>query len=162
MNKECVYNCGKCDWTGERPAYCGLTATERCPRCNSLAHAVLPIVLPAEVKDEIKAEQKAERRAQDVNFLANACGDGVQSGLDAMLGTDGPRLRLAPVVEMPNLQTFIPVAVQKVLDGAVAANLTRVMVIGRTPNGEFYLAASETEAGTLVWDLAKAHGIVMQ
>lgn len=71
------------------------------------------------------------------------------------MNDDEPKLKLAPVSILPVITTH-SIPVERVLDGAVAADLKYVMVIGRTQDGEFYFASTESDGGTALWEMETA------
>lgn len=54
-----------------------------------------------------------------------------------------------------------PVSPEKVLNGAVAANLREVVVIGETQDGTIYLSATSGEAQKIFWLCACAQKLTM-
>lgn len=68
---------------------------------------------------------------------------------------DEPKLRLAPVTILP-VVTSLDIDVERVLNGAVAAGLQRVMVIGVDSEGDFYFASSKSDGGSVLWDMETA------
>jgi hypothetical protein len=44
-----------------------------------------------------------------------------------------------------------PIAVENVLNGALEAGLTEVTILGRQPDGEFYLASSSNNISKLIY-----------
>ena len=56
----------------------------------------------------------------------------------------------AEVVDFPG-PTVLHVPVDKVLSGAVEAKLNDVIVIGRTPENDLYVASSMPEAPEILW-----------
>lgn len=69
--------------------------------------------------------------------------------------SDEPKLKLAPVSILP-VVTSHDIGVDRVLDGAVAANLDVAIVIGRTADGEFYFASNKSDGGAVLWELETA------
>lgn len=69
--------------------------------------------------------------------------------------SDEKKLKLAPVTVM-NVVTTHSIPVQRVIDGASAANLKSAIVIGYDENGEFYFASSEADGPSNLWDLEMA------
>lgn len=55
-----------------------------------------------------------------------------------------------------NVVTRLPVPVDRILDGAQAADLTQVIVIGVTAGGEEYFASSEADGGNVLWQIERA------
>jgi hypothetical protein len=55
----------------------------------------------------------------------------------------------ADIIKLKTI-TKLDLAPTLVLEGAVAANLTEAIVIGREPDGELYLASSLTDAGHII------------
>jgi hypothetical protein len=152
-----TYTCDKCAWSGDPDISRHHMHAERCPQCNGMAHEATAYE-PATPRGQSDA-----KNAADKVYIDGATSKGVQSGLDAMLGTDGARLRLAPrapVVEMP-VVTTIPVDVEKVLSCAIDAKLQSVIVVGRTPTGELYFALSGGSYAELLWDLTQAQRKVL-
>lgn len=66
-----------------------------------------------------------------------------------------PKLTLAPVTVLP-VVTSLDLNVQRVAQAAVDAQLERVIVIGRTADGEFYFASSKSDGGEVLWELETA------
>ncbi len=55
-----------------------------------------------------------------------------------------------------DMQTILDVPVENVIRGAIKANLSEIIVIGRDVNGEFYFAASKSDAANICWELERA------
>lgn len=51
--------------------------------------------------------------------------------------------------------TTLPLDPERVIDAA-KGKLERVVIIGRTVDGEEYFASSEADGGTVMWDLERA------
>lgn len=64
-------------------------------------------------------------------------------------------LKLAPVTTLPVITT-LDIDVQRVAQSAVDAELERVIIIGRTHDGEFYFASSKSDGGEVLWELETA------
>lgn len=69
--------------------------------------------------------------------------------------SDKPTLKLAEVTVLP-VVTSLDVDVQRVAQAAVDAELERVIIIGRTADGEFYFASSKSDGGEVLWELETA------
>lgn len=69
--------------------------------------------------------------------------------------SDEPKLKLAPVSILPVI-TSLDIGIERVLNGALDAELDLVIVIGRTPDGEFYFASSKSDGGSVLWELETA------
>lgn len=69
--------------------------------------------------------------------------------------SDESKLKLAPVTILPVI-TSLDLDVERVLNGAVAANMQRVLVIGVDAAGDFYFASSKSDGGSVLWDMEKA------
>lgn len=69
--------------------------------------------------------------------------------------SDEPKLRLAPVTILPVI-TLLDIDVERVLNGAVAAKMQRVLVIGADADGNFYFASSISDGGSVLWDMEMA------
>lgn len=66
-----------------------------------------------------------------------------------------PKLKLAPVAVLP-VVTSLDIDVQRVAEAAVDAQLERIIVIGRTADGDFYFASSKSDGGEVLWELETA------
>lgn len=69
--------------------------------------------------------------------------------------SDDSKLKLAPVSILP-VVTKLDIGVERVLNGALDAELDLVIVIGRTADGEFYFASSKSDGGAVLWELETA------
>lgn len=56
------------------------------------------------------------------------------------------------VVILP-VATRLDIPAERVLNGALDADLDRCFVIGRTRDGEFYFASTTSDGGTVIWDM---------
>lgn len=66
-----------------------------------------------------------------------------------------PGLRLAPVTVLETVTTH-SLPIERVLNGALDAKLTSVIVIGWGGDGEFYFASSEASGASAMWDMEVA------
>lgn len=64
-------------------------------------------------------------------------------------------LKLVKVTVLP-VVTSLDVDVQRVAQEAVDAELERVIILGRTADGEFYFASSKSDGGEVLWELETA------
>lgn len=69
--------------------------------------------------------------------------------------SDEPKLKLAEVTILP-VVTTLDIEAERVLTSALAADLKYAMVIGRTQDGEFYFASTESDGGTALWEMETA------
>lgn len=69
--------------------------------------------------------------------------------------SDEPKLKLAPVTVLETITTH-SLPTERVLNGALDAKLTSVIVIGWDEDGEFYFASSEASGASVVWDMEVA------
>ena len=58
--------------------------------------------------------------------------------------------------------TSLPVPVELVLSGAMAANLDVAIVVGVDKEGQLYFASSEPDGGTVLWWMEKAKIALME
>jgi hypothetical protein len=59
-------------------------------------------------------------------------------------------------VVLLNVVTRLDIPVQRVLDGAVNADLEKVVVIGYDKEGEFYFASNKADKVSVLWLLEQA------
>lgn len=59
------------------------------------------------------------------------------------------------VVRLP-VDTTLDIPVERVLEGALGAELESVIIIGRDANGDLYLASSKSYKPDLLWDVEAA------
>ncbi|WP_421849869.1 hypothetical protein [Oricola sp.] len=67
---------------------------------------------------------------------------------------------MADIIELPVI-TSLPTDPARILDRA-PRDMARVLVIGKTADGEFYFAASDPDGGTMLWDMERARYKLMQ
>ena len=67
---------------------------------------------------------------------------------------------MGEVVDLSVIST-LPLDPDRVLQKA-AGKLERVLIIGRTKDGEEYFASSESDGGTLLWDMERARHALMK
>ena len=60
-----------------------------------------------------------------------------------------------------HFNTTLPVPAEKVLKGALEAKLADVLLIGRTDDGDLYLASSMPEAPEILWLLENAKAYIL-
>jgi hypothetical protein len=59
-------------------------------------------------------------------------------------------------VVLLNVVTRLDIPVQRVLDGAVSADLEEVVVIGYDKEGQFYFSSNKANGGSVLWLLEQA------
>jgi hypothetical protein len=69
-------------------------------------------------------------------------------------------LKLAPVSVLP-VVTTLDVDVERILRAAIDQELTQVIIIGYTPDGELYFASSKSDGGSVLWDMEIAKRALM-
>lgn len=69
--------------------------------------------------------------------------------------SDTPKLTLAPVVTL-GCATCLDIDSQRVLNGALEAELSEVVVVGYDKDGEFYFASSKADGPNILWALEMA------
>ena len=60
-----------------------------------------------------------------------------------------------------NFNTTLPVPAEKVLNGALQYKLSDVIIIGKTEDGDLYLASSMPEAPEILWLLENAKCFIL-
>lgn len=65
-------------------------------------------------------------------------------------------LKLVPKVTVLETVTTHDIPTERILDAAKGAELQGCVVVGQTPEGEFYFASSFADGGTALWWLEKA------
>jgi hypothetical protein len=66
----------------------------------------------------------------------------------------------AEVVDL-NVVTTLPLNPDRLLQKAIG-QLERVLIIGRTKDGEDYFASSDPDGGTVLWDMERARHALMK
>jgi hypothetical protein len=69
--------------------------------------------------------------------------------------SDGPHLKLAEVSVLP-VVTTLDVNVDRILQAALDAKLSQVVIVGLDADGEFYFCSSKADGGDVLWELEKA------
>lgn len=67
----------------------------------------------------------------------------------------------AEIIIFPG-DTTLDVPLQRILDGAAAAELQPCLVVGKDAEGEFYVASTTCDAGALVILLKRAKRLLMR
>lgn len=67
---------------------------------------------------------------------------------------DGPHLKLAEVSVLP-VVTTLDVNVDRILQEALDAKVSQVIIVGLDADGEFYFRSSKSDGGDVVWELEK-------
>ena len=62
---------------------------------------------------------------------------------------------MGKVIELPVITT-LDISAERVIRGAAEADLEEVIIIGVDKDGDFYLAFSRADAGTIIFHLEKA------
>lgn len=65
------------------------------------------------------------------------------------------------VVQM-RLVTRLPIPVETVLEGALEAGLTEVVILGFDANGDEFFASSNADGGSVLWHLMRAQKKLLQ
>lgn len=65
------------------------------------------------------------------------------------------------VVDLPVITT-LPCDPKRVLAAASELSFDRVVIIGRTEDGEEYFASSDPDGGTILWDMERVRHALMQ
>ncbi len=71
-------------------------------------------------------------------------------------------MKLVDNVTVLPVITTLSIPVERILDAAKGKELTSVVIIGYEPDGTFYLASSEGEAGNTMLDLERAKTVVLR
>jgi hypothetical protein len=62
---------------------------------------------------------------------------------------------MGEVVDLP-IVTKLDLDPQRVLQKALAAGMTEVVIVGFGPDGEFFFSSSKADAGAVIWHLEMA------
>lgn len=65
-------------------------------------------------------------------------------------------MKLVDNVTVLETVTSHKIQVDRVLNAALAADLTSVIVIGYDPDGNFYFSSTDPSGGSVIWDLEVA------
>lgn len=68
---------------------------------------------------------------------------------------------MGEIIDLPVITT-LPIDPQRVLAKACDVEFDRVMIIGRTADGDEYFASSEADGGTCLWDMERARHALMR
>lgn len=64
-------------------------------------------------------------------------------------------------VVIANIETRLPLPAERILDGARAADLTEILLLGWMPDGQFYAASTHNDIGGHLILLEKAKAVLM-
>lgn len=66
----------------------------------------------------------------------------------------------AEVITLRNV-TLLDIPTERVLNGAMEADLDRCFVVGRKKDGTFYFASTFSDGGTVIWDMEIAKQLLL-
>lgn len=66
----------------------------------------------------------------------------------------------AEIITLRNV-TLLDIPTERVLNGALEADLERCFVVGRQKDGTFYFASTFSDGGTVMWDMEIAKQLLL-